>query len=277
MARTKEGVPFHPSEYDPDYHRIRCIKCGKMNSCKCENREITAWYPRFPILLNGGMVESVTHIDGLSITITEYTTYSLQRIVDTNLTLYPTQMLIMKDFIHPELYNNLKETWPDKSILTDDKEPYGRFQTNNIKINKYYETLYNEIFNNIHIKCAIIDKLGLEWELKNETDIQIWEDTIDFNINDVHIDFEKFDITFGLYMPDDDSLKNYGTELWSPNTYTDDLDNTFQKHECDFIMNIPFIPNMVYFMPRTNKSWHSSPDINENIVRKHMYGFYEKL
>ena len=31
MARTKEGIPFHPTEYDPDYHRIRCIKCGKMN------------------------------------------------------------------------------------------------------------------------------------------------------------------------------------------------------------------------------------------------------
>jgi len=276
MARDKYGNEFHPSEYDPDSPRVKCVKCGRMNSCECVDVHKVSWFPRFPILLNGGMIESVTHIDGSSITINDYTTHSLQRIVDTPLTLYPTQMLIMENFIHPHLYSKLKENWPDRTILKSG-EPTGRFQTHSIKFNEYYKTLYNDVLNNINVKCAIIDKLGLEWNVKDQTQIQVWEDTIDFQVNDVHIDFEKFDITFGLYMPDDETLKEYGTEFWSPKQYVDDLDITFMKSECDFISKVPFVPNMVYFMPRTNRSWHSSPDIDKNIIRKHLYGFYEKV
>lgn len=277
MARTKDGIPFHPTEYDPDYPRVRCVNCGKMNSCDCVGFAKVSWYPHFPILMNGGMIESVTHDDGSTITINEYTTYSLQKIVDTPLTLYPTQMLMMNNFIHPKLYEKLKENWPTREILKEQDEPKGRFQTHRLDFNEYYKILYNDVLNNINVKCAIVDKLGLEWDLKNETQVQIWEDTINFKVNDVHIDFEKFDITFGLYMPDDNSLSKYGTEFWSPNQYTNKLDYSFRKHECDFIMNFPFIPNNIYFMPRTNKSWHSSPNIDKNIIRKHIYGFYERI
>ena len=62
MARDKYGNEFHPREYDPDSPRVRCIKCGQMNSCKCVGVPKVPWYPRFPILMNGGMIESVTHI-----------------------------------------------------------------------------------------------------------------------------------------------------------------------------------------------------------------------
>jgi hypothetical protein len=277
MARTKDGTPFHPTEYDPDYPRVRCINCGRMNSCKCENTKFVSWFPRFPILMNGGMIESVTHDDGLTITINEYTTHSLQKIIDTPLTLYPTQMLMMNNFIHPELYQKLKENWPTREILKEQDEPKGRFQFHRLDFNEYYEILYNDVLNNINVKCAIVDKFGLEWDLKSETQLQIWEDTINFSVNDVHIDFEKFDITFGLYMPDDDSLSKYGTEFWSPNQYTNNLDYSFRKEECDYIRTFPFIPNNIYFMPRTNRSWHSSPNIDKKIIRKHIYGFYERI
>ena len=46
--------------------------------------------------------------------------------------------------------------------------------------------------------------------------------------------------------------------------------------ECDFIFKIPFIPNIIYFIPRGNKSWHSSPDILTKLNRKHLYGYYGK-
>jgi len=276
MARTNKGIPFHPTEYDPDALRIRCKVCGKMNSCKCTNKEFTAWYPRLPVLLNGGMVESVTHDNGETITITDTTTYSLERIVDTNVKLYPTRMLVIENFIKPSLYQNLIETWPDKTFLKE-SEPTGRYQCNHIDINEYYKKLYDDVLNNIHVKYAILDKLGLEFEIHNETSIQMWEDTESFKVNDVHIDFEKFDVTFGLYMPSDTSLKEYGTEFWSPNEYTEDWNRSFRKHECDFIFKVPFVPNIAYFIPRNNKSWHSSPDMPEKINRRHLYGYYQKI
>lgn len=275
MARDKYGNPFHPSEYDPDALRVRCTSCGKMNSCKCISPKFTAWYPRLPILLNGGMVESVTHDNGETITISDTTTYSLQRIVDTDVMIYPTRMLVIENFIEPILFKNLLETWPDKSILKE-SEPVGRFQTNQISFNEFYKKMYDEVINNKFIKAAVVDKLGLEFETNDDTDIQLWEDTESFRVNDVHIDFEKFDITFGMYLPTDDSLREYGTEFWSPNEYTEDWDKSFRKEECDFIFKIPFIPNIIYFMPRNNKSWHSSPDMPNKIIRKHLYGYYER-
>lgn len=275
MARDKYGNPFHPTEYDPDALRVRCVTCGKMNSCKCDLKKFTPWYPRLPILLNDGMIESVTHDNGQTITISDTTTYSLQRIVDTNIMIYPTRMLVIENFIEPTLFQKLINTWPDKTILKE-SEPIGRFQVNNILFNKFYKKLYDEVINNKFIKSAVLDKLGLEFEVKNETDIQLWEDTETFEVNDVHIDFEKFDVTFGLYLPEDDSLKDYGTEFWSPNEYTEDWDKSFRKEECDFIFKIPFVPNIIYFMPRNNKSWHSSPNMPDKITRKHLYGYYGK-
>ena len=82
MARTKEGIPYHPSEYDPDWPRVRCVKCGYMNSCNCDERKVPR-YPRLPILLMGGMVESITHPDGFEIKISKVTEHALQSIQDS--------------------------------------------------------------------------------------------------------------------------------------------------------------------------------------------------
>lgn len=279
MARTKEGVPFHPSEYDPDYPRVRCTTCGYMNSCKCNPADIKyeSWYPRLPILMMGGMVETVTHDNGETVHVSDTTTYSLQRIVDTDVMIYPNRMLVIENFIEPSLYKKLVQTWPDKSELVE-SEPIGRYQGFSMDINEHYKQVYDDVLNNHLVKSAIIDKLGLEFDVNKHTQIQLWEDTESFKVNDVHIDFEKFDITFGLYMPEDSSLIEYGTEFWSPNQYTTDWDKSFRKEECDFIFKVPFIPNIIYFIPRNNKSWHSSPDMPiKKINRKHLYGYYGRI
>ena len=59
MAIDKHGIPFHPSEYNPDYPRIKCKICGLMNSCEHGLTDVEPWYPRLPILLEGGMVQSI--------------------------------------------------------------------------------------------------------------------------------------------------------------------------------------------------------------------------
>ena len=59
MAIDKKGIPFHPEEYNPDYPRIKCKQCGLMNSCEHDLVDAEPWYPRLPILLDGGMVQSI--------------------------------------------------------------------------------------------------------------------------------------------------------------------------------------------------------------------------
>ena len=123
--------------------------------------------------------------------------------------------------------------------------------------------------------CSIADKFGLEVEYK--TDAWLWQDTEQFTINDVHVDYDKFNITFGLYLPLDDSIKEYGTQFWEPKAEELDLDKSLVRENCNLIDQVPFISNYAYFMPRTNNSWHSSPIIDKPMMRRHVYGYYSAV
>ena len=104
MAIDKHGIPFHPSEYNPDYPRIKCKICGQMNSCEHGLTDVEPWYPRLPILLEGGMVQSIDDF-----VLNKWTEHTLQRIVDTDIS---NHKLIIKDFLHPELLEECLEHWP---------------------------------------------------------------------------------------------------------------------------------------------------------------------
>ena len=93
----------------------------------------------------------------------------------------------------------------------------------------------------------------------------------------MHVDFDQFDITFGLYLPSDKSIEEYGTQFWQPHNVPEDLSVSLIRENCDLIDQIPFVPNVIYFMPRSNNSWHSSPIIDKPMTRKHVYGYYKSI
>ena len=108
MARDKDGIPFHPAEYNPDFPRLKCKQCGLMNSCEHGQLDMEPWYPRLPILLEGGMVESIDDF-----VLSEYTEWSLQAIVDAEID-KRNGMILMPNFIHPVLYTRCLDSWPEE-------------------------------------------------------------------------------------------------------------------------------------------------------------------
>jgi hypothetical protein len=264
MARDKNGIPFHPPEYNPDFPRIKCKLCGLMNSCEHDLRDVEPWYPRLPILLEGGMVESIDDF-----VLHPYTEWSLQKIVDAQV---KNHKLVIENFLHPELFYNCIQNWP---MQLDAIDVVGRTQKD-ISFNDIYQMLFDKVLNDEYLKCAIADKFSLENEFSASA--WLWEDTEKFTVNDVHVDFDQFDVTFGLYMPSDpDALRDYGTQFWKPNVVVDDLNKSLIRENCTLIDQIPFIPNIVYFMPRSNNSWHSSPILDKPMRRKHVYGYYSSV
>jgi hypothetical protein len=263
MARDINGIPFHPSEYNPDYPRIKCKVCGLMNSCKHDIADAESWFPRLPILLEGGMVESIDDF-----VLHEWTEWSLQRIVDAQIN---GHKLIIDNFIHPELLIFVLDSWPTDMF---DIEVPGRLQQD-INCNNVYQSLFDKVINDEYVKCAIADKFELESDY--EESAWLWQDSEQFTINDVHVDYDKFDITFGLYLPKDDSLKEYGTQFWKPNEIPTDLDVSLIRENCTLIDQVPFIANTMYFMPRTKHSWHSSPILDKPMRRNHVYGYYKTI
>ena len=263
MARTSKGIPFHPTEYDPDYPRIKCVQCGLMNSCTHLPMDMEPWYPRLPILLEGGMVESIGEIQ-----FHPYTLYALKGIQDAKISNYK---LVVENFIHPELLENLLNNWPNDMY---EIEVQGRLQQD-MHFDPAYQMLLDLVFDNEYVRCAIADKFGLEHEYK--TSMWLWKDTERFRVNDVHIDYNDFDITFGLYLPSDDSLRNYGTQFWKPKEHETDLEKSLIRQDCNLIDQLPFTSGLVYFMPRSIHAWHSSPILDTQMERKHAYGYYKSI
>jgi len=93
----------------------------------------------------------------------------------------------------------------------------------------------------------------------------------------VHVDHDNFDITFGLYLPKDDSLKKYGTQFWKPKEFEKDLTKSLLRDNCNLIDQLPFTAGTCYFMPRSINSWHSSPILDTQMERNHAYGYYKSI
>jgi len=263
MARDSKGIPFHPSEYNPDYPRIKCKQCGLMNSCTHTPMDAEPWYPRLPILLEGGMVESIDDF-----VLHPYTEWSLKKIRDAKVS---NHKLVIEHFVHPDLQYNCIDKWPLNMYKIDVD---GRLQAD-IDCNEYFKQLFDLVFDNEYVRCAVADKLNIEKEF--ETSMWLWQDTERFRVNDVHVDHENFDITFGLYLPSNPDLKNYGTQFWQPKVFEKDLTKSLLRENCNLIDQLPFVAGLTYFMPRGNKSWHSSPILDREMKRKHAYGYYKSI
>ena len=141
MARTSNGIPFHPTEYDPDYPRIKCVQCGQMNSCTHIPMDMEPWYPRLPILLEGGMVESIGEIQFHT-----YTLYALKGIRDAKVS---NHKLVVENFIHPDLLVNLMDNWPEDMY---EIEVQGRLQQD-MHFDPAYQMLLDLVFDNEYVRC----------------------------------------------------------------------------------------------------------------------------
>jgi len=269
MALDRLGIPFHPAEYDPDFPRVKCKVCNLMNSCTHGQQEMVPWYPRLPILLDGGMITSVPENNRY---FHEYTLWSIEKIANANII---NHKLIIEDFIHPELLADLLDSWPNE--MPEDEDVPGRFfHSNDISA---YRQLEETVFGNWYIQCALVDKFDLHIEYKS-TQFWLWKDTDVFSINDVHVDYTDFEMTFGLYLPGNNKIANYGTQFWKPLIDVSEIwdkDMSINREDCVLTEQAPFTNGTCYFMPRSIHSWHSSPIIDKPMDRKHVYGFYKTV
>ena len=90
------------------------------------------------------------------------------------------------------------------------------------------------------------------------------------------VDYKEFDITFGLYMPQDNSITQYGTQFWKPD-FEADMEESLLREDCTLLKQLPFQHNLCYIMPRSKYSWHSSPILDKPMRRNHVYGNYKAI
>ena len=123
-----------------------------MNSCTHIPMDAEPWYPRLPILLEGGMVEPIGDIQ-----FHLFTLHSLKQISNAKIS---QGKLVIENFIHPNLLERLIQEWPDNMY---DIEVKGRTQQD-VDCNNTFQDLYDLVFNHEYVRMAVADKFDIHAE-----------------------------------------------------------------------------------------------------------------
>lgn len=174
--------------------------------------------------------------------------------------------------------------------------------TNRLHESLEFKSLHDLIINKFNLK---IPTTGDNIIVKHAHSIDIWEDSSDLDIHDIHLDFlkkgnayksegleqsetnselDQLVFSMHIYLPDDDNHINLGTSLYEiPSSLPQSL-----KIQADFPINIPSmimasdvdklikikqIPykrGVVFIHPTSLSSWHQAPIVPTGYIRKSM-------
>ena len=91
----------------------------------------------------------------------------------------------------------------------------------------------------------------------------LWEDAPGYKIN-AHRDNEGVEGAMQIYLPDDEGLKETGTEFYKSNI------NGYPEYEP--YIKVPFVSNTGYFITNAQKMWHGSGEVvPPGLVRSSVY------
>ena len=91
----------------------------------------------------------------------------------------------------------------------------------------------------------------------------LWEDTPGYKIN-VHKDNEDVEGAMQIYLPDDEGLKETGTEFYMSNINGDPAYEPY--------IRVPFVSNTGYFITNAQTMWHGSGEVvPPGLVRSSVY------
>lgn len=187
----------------------------------------------------------------------------------------------------------------------------GRNQTsvvvnqNSKYLNKLEDLIVSKFKLNIPSESDM--ELSLDSYVVKSTSVNLWEDSSELEIQDIHLDYlirDKSDhnlkqvntddtnqIVFSLhlYLPDDNDNHILGTHLWSIKDNKDgmDISNFLINSDLPLVIPtmitsnkeikskylklekiLPFKKGVVYIHPTTPNSWHSAPYVPAGYIRK---------
>ncbi len=188
-----------------------------------------------------------------------------------------TKAFTLDNFFNDIDYKKISQDVIDYKHYTKEDSPIEGEEPSIITFDKlekqdiFYKNLWI-YFNTRKMKRKILEKFGYGSDI--EELLQCMHQSICFHteyphqIDNVHSD-QKFTLstfTLQVYLPQDDSIKEYGTQ--------------FVNNNNDIIFHKQFVPNQGYMMESNNNSWHKPKmgvERKSLIVRYHIEIDYEKV
>lgn len=217
--------------------------------------------------------------------------------IDLNIYNKPYKHIIINNFLNEKFLKKIIENFPDINNFNNTKRNEqivnnkstriafyldNKDNFNKIKNKKIFRKLYQYFNDQIFLKNIfnIFDKKIPE---NYHLQCQLIYDTKGYNILP-HCDNFKYHqhkyLTLLLYLPDNNDLKEYGTELYQENkngviSFFDKEENKERKF--NILKKIPFTKNTLFvFSPEYNKTWHGVSKIKNNIKRRSIQFFLKK-
>ena len=192
----------------------------------------------------------------------EFRDYTVDRIRMSTVDWDPYWHVLIPDTLHPDLFQLVKEEWPDFSKITYYKNPEG-FNQNR----KIYDphtsndlTFWSDYFANIIDHKEIIDAVyNLDGLIHNcdFTTCSIWEDYKGYSVSN-HYDAYTISVAWQSYIYCDGG-KKWGTSL------NDETGNCIKR--------FPFVENTSWLMRVDANSWHSCDEVDCNVRQSVMARF----
>jgi hypothetical protein len=209
----------------------------------------------------------------------------------------PYNHLIINNFLDKKFIDDIIENFPEinnfndtkrneqiinnkstrRSFYLDKQEDFQKIKNKNIFIRLYKHFNNKEFLNNIF---KVFNKeIPKDYHLQ----FQLIFDTKGYNILPHCDNFKnkrhKY-LTLLIYLPDNDNLKEYGTEMYRENnngiiSFFDKEVN--KKRSFSIVKKVPFKKNTLFaFIPEYDKTWHGVSKIEKNITRRSIQIFLKE-
>jgi hypothetical protein len=202
--------------------------------------------------------------------------YVLDKIINTEVSLYPWKHMVIDDFLPQLLFQGIKnETsiYLKREEVEDTDRAFANLFNKSVdfkpdkKTNPYLNE-YFDILDDVDIERAIKKKVNLEEHHNNELSVDMWS-AFDIHcqgfVYGVHPDHGSKMHTLVHYFGDEGDDEDLGTSLYSPDVSHEKLDTTK-----DYLKRTKYIPNTVLlFSPCFEKGFitnHSMFHLSEKTI-----------
>lgn len=205
----------------------------------------------------------------------------LQKINEANIIEYPYPHIIIDNFFPTSFYDHLIQNPIPKeylNLLSNSKRVLKTYSSarNVLNLNTHLPMLPNHLrylyqdltkWFNFYLKNILFNKFNLR--IPNiEVDVLYTRDSNSYSLGP-HTDRKSKVLTSLIYLPEDESLSQFGTSIYIPKDplFTCKGGPHYDRENFNLYKTIPFIPNKMFCFLKTDVSFHGVEPINKDIDR----------
>ncbi|UUX50068.1 hypothetical protein NUH88_22120 [Nisaea acidiphila] len=202
----------------------------------------------------------------------------LESVLNSEVRPDPFEHAIVERFFSIEDLAAIKANWPEEkyfeplSAIKDDKYPKRRelrLEDQHLELlpthcQDFWRGLRDALCSPAFAKVAfgkfqsiLAPRINAPGSGNIVLDLRLLEDQSSYELGP-HTDIDYKLLTLLIYLPDDDSLSEFGTSLYEPK-FPDRQYSSSGHHardEFELVGTVPFLPNTVFMFPRTDRSFH---------------------